>query len=296
MKKQSSACTVCSCNRLFNEKTLHPLVSVIDLSQPCEWAQLTPDSYSIVLSSYPHDEFHDGRLACDFADFQLSMHVPQQTIAIDDACRGGRQGRLLLFHKDLFATTPLAGNIQGYGFLRYNSRESLHLSASEAAIILQEMAEIERELHWGVDQYSAKLLSGKISTLLDYGLRFYHRQFITRHDAGIQSLDAINRLIDAYLMAPSVTPKSLPCACKLAGKLGMSAAYFNDLVLFESGKEYTHYLQQRRLALAGRLLGEGSLTDEEIARRLAFDSTECFRHVYEKATGCPTTQWRQAKN
>lgn len=294
--KQQPACTVCSCNRLFNEKTLHPLVSVIDLSHPCGQPQLTLDSYAIMLSSFPHDEFHGGRLACDFADFQLSMHAPEKTIAIDCELRHYRQGRLLLFHKDLFAATPQAKSIQAYGFLHYNNHESLHLSASEAAIILQEMTDIARELQWGVDQYSAKLLSGKIFTLLDYTLRFYHRQFITRHDAGVQSLDGINQLIDAYLLAPSDTPKSLPCACKLSAKLGLSAAYFKDLVCFESGKEYAGYLQLRRLELARQLLAEGHLSNEEIACRLGFDSTECFERVLEKATGHAAIRCRHIKN
>ena len=45
--------TVYNCNKLFNEKTLHPLVSIINLSGKCEEKEIKLNSYSILIQEHP---------------------------------------------------------------------------------------------------------------------------------------------------------------------------------------------------------------------------------------------------
>ena len=42
--------TVCRCNRIFGERTLHPLASVIDLSRAAPQQELSLDCYAVMVA------------------------------------------------------------------------------------------------------------------------------------------------------------------------------------------------------------------------------------------------------
>ena len=71
-------------------------------------------------------------------------------------------------------------NISRYEFFDYTSNEALHLSAAEVNIFRDVLSMIGQELEHLVDRHSRELIVSNIELLLNYCLRFYDRQFITR--------------------------------------------------------------------------------------------------------------------
>src|SRR3712207_9589647 len=72
------------------------------------------------------------------------------------------------------------------------------------------------ELEWGVDRFSASLLSELIATLLRYCQRYYERQFVLRHESSLPLLQVITRQIDHYILSGSIPKAGQPCACHFA--------------------------------------------------------------------------------
>src|SRR5574344_2023513 len=140
---------ICTCNRLFNEKTLHPLVSVIKLTRCSSEHQIHLDSYSVLLTKCHKDDLTYGHQHYDFSDGTLLFRAPQKTIDFD-LCSSGT---MLVFHPDLIKCTYLGQIIKQYSFFRYKRNESLHLSCNEKRIAKRILDDIAGELKWGVDIY-----------------------------------------------------------------------------------------------------------------------------------------------
>ena len=102
----------------MGSKTLHPLVSVIDLSD----SNLTQQNiklgfYAVLLRECRCGDFLYGRQYYDYSDGTLLFLTPGETIAIDN-CLSPQKGRMLAFHPDLIGCTSLGQNIQDYSFLK----------------------------------------------------------------------------------------------------------------------------------------------------------------------------------
>ena len=115
----------------MGSKTLHPLVSVIDLSD----SNLTQQNiklgfYAVLLRECRCGDFLYGRQYYDYSDGTLLFLTPGETIAIDN-CLLPQKGRMLAFHPDLIGCTSLGQNIQDYSFFSYHKNEALHISARE---------------------------------------------------------------------------------------------------------------------------------------------------------------------
>ena len=89
----------------------------------------------------------------------------------------------LLFHPDLIKGTSLGQGIKQYSFFSYSSTEALHLSEDEKEIFLDCLKKIKMEIQRPIDKHSKGLIARNIELLLDYCMRFYERQFITRSAA-----------------------------------------------------------------------------------------------------------------
>lgn len=61
--------------------------------------------------------------------------------------------------------------------------EALHLSEQEREIVTDCIHKIQIELEHAIDKHSKQLIVRNIELLLDYCMRFYERQFITRNQA-----------------------------------------------------------------------------------------------------------------
>lgn len=287
--KDTDTSTVCICNRMFSEHTLHPLASVINLSKPCREQQLSLDCYAVMITdSLPYGACCEP-CNCDYAAATVTFAPPGEHIEAE----GELNGRLLLFHPDLTKAESLGTKMPGYTFFYYhNDNEALHLSVREKRLLERCTDFIDEELHWGIDRFSRTLLCNKIELLLNYCLRFYERQFILRHDINHDTISKISERIDNYLLSGCAATKGLPRPDAVAAWAGHSEPYTSDMLHNETGFTTAEYVEKRRMDVARHMLTCSSLSISDIAHRLGFACKSTFCRLFEQCNGCSAAQYR----
>lgn len=280
--------TIHQCNCFFEEKTLHPLVGVVDLSKT-NWEHqkfLKLGFYAVLLEECPHEYFIYGRKKCDFSDGTLLFFSPGETIEIvKNNELFTSKGWLLTFHPELIKGTSLSLNMENYTFFNYQKEEALHISLREKNIIRRCLENIKEELHWAIDKYSRILVSKQIELLLDYCTRFYTRQFITRYLENKKLIAKVEHIVDDYFLSNKTNHIGLPTAKQCACKLHLSADYLEDLLKHDTGKTMYEYVQSKRMDLALKWLKETNKTVEQITKELGFSSVSYFNRLFKKIIG-----------
>ena len=288
--------TVHQCNCCLGSKTLHPLVSVIDLSK----ADLSPhtdikfDFYTILLSECKCEAYVYGHQYYDFSDGTLICLAPGESISMKEKNkRFPSKGWILAFHPDLICGTPLGLNIDNYTFFSYLPEEALHISLREKQIILEFMDKINQELERCIDRHSKKIVSKYIELLLDYCIRFYERQFITRNQANKDIVVKFEQLLDEYFQNQVAMTEGLPSVKYFADKACLSPNYFGDLIKKETGKTAQEYIQCRIIELAKERILEGVQTVSQVAYELGFQYPQHFSRLFKKHVGCTPNEYKQ---
>ncbi len=101
---------------------------------------------------------------------------------------------------------------------------------------------INYELDQPIDKHSRTLITNNIETLLNYCLRFYDRQFITREDLNKGVLGQFERLLNDYFDSDKAQTLGLPTVGYFAEKLNLSANYFGDLMKKQTSKSAQDHL------------------------------------------------------
>lgn len=229
--------TVHQCNCCLGCKTLHPLVSVIDLSKSNLEQQIIKfDFYTILMMEGEIDDILYGRKYYDYSNASLVFLTPGESIKINKSKALPSKGWLLAFHPDLISQTSLGEHIKDYSFFFYNPEEALHLSQREKAKAVECICNIEEELRHAIDCHSQILISRYIELLLDHCNRFYERQFITRCEANKKIMKKTDVLLKDYILSGKLKYNTSPSLGYCAKILQLSSHYFNDLLKFESGK------------------------------------------------------------
>lgn len=102
--------------------------------------------------------------------------------------------------------------MKDYSYFSYNANEALHLSKQERRTVIECMEKIRIELQYPIDKHSRSLIVDNIKLLLDYCIRFYDRQFITRDNANHDLLARFEDLLDEYFASDA--PASME-GCRL---------------------------------------------------------------------------------
>lgn len=279
--------TVYECNRCLGCKTLHPQVSIINLEHPnLEQDAVKFEFYAILLI----EECPDGCCCCgrkyyDYSNATMVFLTPGEIFRMSEDNTLPGKGFLLAFHPDLLFRTSLKNHIKNYTFFSYRKEEALHLSQRETSQITCCLENIEDELHHPIDTHSSTILSRHIELLLDYCTRYYERQFITRENKNRAILKKTDKLLDDYISSGRLQNGKLPASGYCSEKLGISAAYFNDLLKFEIGKTPEEYFQLKRLETAQKMLLQTDCTPAAIARQLGYPSVQYFSLIFKKITG-----------
>lgn len=289
--------TVHECNCCLGYKTLHPLVSVIDLSQTnLEQCTIKFDFYTIIMMEGDVEDFLYGRKYYDYSNSSLLFLTPGESIKIDHNELLHRKGWLLAFHPDLLCHTSLGGHIKDYTFFFYKPEEALHLSLREKSKIIDCLHNIGDELKHAIDCHSKTLISRHIELLLDYCTRFYERQFITRSEANKPIIRQTNILLDEYIQSGKLKKGVLPSAEYCADKLHLSTHYFSDLLYFETGQNIHEYFQFKRLEASKTMLLEQGYTAGIVAEKLGYPSVQYFSRIFKKIIGITPCDYRLAQN
>lgn len=221
-------------NKLYGLETLNPLVSVIDLNKATSSVDLIRFNYGIYALYLKLEKACDikyGRQTYDYQEGTIVCFAPGQTAETNpttDKVQVNAHG--ILFHPDLLRGTSLGKNIKKYTFFSYEVNEALHLSEEERSIVMDCLKIIRMELEHGVDKHSKTLLVNHIELLLNYCMRFYERQFITRGKTNRDVLTRFENLLDEYFESTLAEQDGLPTVKYFADKLCLSSNYFGDHV------------------------------------------------------------------
>lgn len=80
---------------------------------------------------------------------------------------------------------------------------------------------------------------------------------------------------------------------ELAAEACLGLSQFNQRFRRELGMSPQHYVQQRRLAMAARLLIETGLPVSEVAARVGYDNPSAFAERFAREYGFTPSRWRQ---
>lgn len=291
--------TVTEYNDMLGMETLHPLVSVIDLSKakPMHHLRHTFSFYTIYLKDEVNCEILYGRGKYDYRKGSVICLAPGQVIGIEDNGEEFQpKGWALCFDTELIHGTSLGRGIKEYSFFSYNVNEALHLSEQERVIFLDCLNKISMELRHSIDRLSRRLIATNIELLLNYCLRFYERQFITREAAHSDVLARFEELSDNYINSSRPLTEGLPTVRWCASQLCLSPNYFGDLIKKETGRNAKEYIQSKIIELAKERLLAQSKSISEIAYSLGFQYPQHFTRLFRNIVGISPKQYRTQKS
>jgi len=305
MEKVFKFDTVAEYNALNDQETLHPLVSVIDFSKSKPWSwpchgKTIKVNYGLYCVFLKEIKCGDIKYGCNYYDYQegsLVFIAPGQIVEIEDfENKFQPQGYVLLFHPDLIHGTALGRHIHDYSFFGYQSNEALHLSERERKIVLDCLSKIEHELEHAVDRHSKRLIVSNIEMLLNYCVRFYDRQFITRDNVHKGILERFENLLNDYYQSDKPQTIGLPSVAYSANELNLSASYFGDLIKKETGKTAQEYIQSKLIDVAKEKIFDQSKSVSEIAYELGFKYPQHFTRLFKQKVGFTPNEYRTGTN
>ena len=283
-------------NKLYGLETLNPLVSVIDLNKSTSSVDLIRFNYGIYALYLKLEKACDikyGRQTYDYQEGTIVCFAPGQTAETNpttDKVQVNAHG--ILFHPDLLRGTSLGKNIKKYTFFSYEVNEALHLSEEERSIVMDCLKIIRMELEHGVDKHSKTLLVNHIELLLNYCMRFYERQFITRGKTNRDVLTRFENLLDEYFESTLAEQDGLPTVKYFADKLCLSSNYFGDMFKKETGKSPQEYIQEKVIELAKERISGTADTVSQIAYSLGFQYPQHFCRLFKKRVGYTPSEYR----
>ncbi|OXG04157.1 AraC family transcriptional regulator [Flavobacterium araucananum] len=282
-------------NQLKGVETQHPLISVFDNSTSKALPNHTRmhfSFYAIFLKAGNCGELKYGRNNYDYDDGTMVFLAPGQVIEINNPDDYLPTGLVLLFHPDLIKGTTLAKNINQYSFFSYDSHEALHLSLKEQQIIKDLYGKLEYELSQSIDKHSKSIITNNIELLLNYCVRFYDRQFITRENINTDILSKFENILNEYFLSQTAQDMGLPSVSYFAGLLHLSANYFGDLIKKETGKSAQEHIQLKLINLAKERIFDTDKSVSQIAFELGFKYPQHFNRMFKKNTGYTPIEYR----
>lgn len=285
-------------NDFYGVPTLHPMVSILHLDR-AEAEEVTKYQvhygiYAIWLKETKGCNLSYGRTPYDFDAQTVTSFEPGQMVTVEITHQSVRPRCVaLLFHPDFLNRTQLGRNIQRYEFFSYSSTEALHLSDTEVDTFKQVLHMIEAELHHPIDNHTRELMVSNIELLLNYCLRFYDRQFVTREEINHSVVKQFDGLLKEYIRNKA-EKEGLPNVGYLADKCCLTAGYFGQLVKTETGRTAKDFINDRLLTTAKEFLNDDRLTVQQISSRLGFEYPQHFVRFFKHHTGMTPNEYRKA--
>ena len=288
--------TVQDFNDYQGVETLHPLVSVVHVenTEHIKECVMHYGVYAIYLKENKGCKLSYGRTPYDFDEMTVTSFAPGQVVNVEpNPDVPFAKFTALVFHPDLLNRTALGRQINRYEFFGYSSTEALHLSAQEVEVFRGVLAMIEQELHRAIDKHTRELIVSNIELLLNYCLRFYDRQFITREEINHSVVKKFIEMLDDYISTKALYD-GLPTVAYFADKCCLSNGYFGNLVRVETGRTAKDIISDHLLAHAKQLLNDEALTVTMISNRLGFEYPQHFVRFFKSHTGKTPSAYRNA--
>lgn len=304
MEEVYKIASVSEYNKLSNQETQHPLISVVDFSKAAPRAytqdktvRINYGLYCIVLKEVKCGDLRYGRHTYDYQEGTLVFTAPGQVVSFDISRETSQpKGYALVFHPDLIHGTSLGRHIQDYTFFSYQSNEALHLSKRERKLVLDCFKKIKYELEQSIDKHSKRLIVSNIELFLNYCTRFYDRQFITRDNVHKGTLERFEHLLNEYFATDKPQTIGLPSVTWCAGRLNLSTGYFGDLIKKETGRSAQEYIQAKVIDVAKERIFDHSKSVSEIAYELGFKYPQHFTRLFKQWVGQSPNEYRSSLN
>ena len=289
--------TVQDFNDYQGMETLHPLVSVVHVenTEHIKECVMHYGLYAIYLKENKGCKLSYGRTPYDFEEMTVTSFAPGQVVNVEpNPDVPFAKFTALVFHPDLLNRTALGRQISRYEFFGYSSTEALHLSAQEVEVFRGVLTMIEQELHRAIDKHTRELIVSNIELLLNYCLRFYDRQFITREEINHSVVKKFIELLDDYISTKALHD-GLPTVAYFADKCCLSNGYFGNLVRVETGSTAKDIISEHLLAHAKQLLNDEALTVTMISQHLGFEYPQHFVRFFKLHTGKTPSAYRNER-
>ena len=289
--------TIQQVNDYYGVETLHPLVTVIHLERTETEAPLRQTLryglYALWLKETKGCKLSYGRTPYDFDEQTVTSFEPGQTVTIEATDRSVRPHCIgLLFHPDFLQRTSLGRHMQRYEFFSYSSTEALHLSEAEVGVFKQVLDMIGAELRHPIDTHTRRLIVSNIELLLNYCLRFYDRQFVTREELNHSVVQQFDALLRDYIRSRA-DREGLPTVAYFAEQCHLSTGYFGQLVKTETGRTAKDFINDRLLTAAREYLNDTQLTVNQVSERLGFEYPQHFVRFFKRHTGTTPHGYRR---
>ena len=281
---------------LFGIEALHPLISIVDCDKmnPIRHGRRLYNLYAVLLKDTDCGTMSYGRSLYDYEKGTVLFAAPGQVMGADDDGKLHQPaGWALVFHPELLRGTPLAQSMNEYTYFSYNANEALHLSEHERQTITECMEKIQAELQYPIDKHSRSLIVDNVKLLLDYCIRFYDRQFITRENLNSDILARFETLLDDYFRSGKPVTEGQPTVQYCADKLCLSSNYLSDLLKKETGESALKHIQQKTLEMAKEQVFGTGKSVSEIAYELGFQYPPHFSRWFKKQTGMTPNEYRE---
>lgn len=240
-----------------------------------------------------HCEIKYGRNQYDYQEGTLVFIAPGQVISIEeDGQDYVPSGYALLFHPDLLRGSALAHAINKYTFFSYSVHEALHLADNEKQLVLECFKKIEDELNRGIDKHSKTLILSNIELFLNYCVRFYDRQFITRDYTHSGVVEKFEGLLNDYFRSEMPQTDGVPSVALFADQLNLSPNYFGDLIKKETGKTAQEHIQFKLIEVGKEKISDPFKTISEVAYELGFKYPQHFTRFFKQQVGATPNEYR----
>lgn len=282
-------------NVMRGVETLHPLITVLDLSmaKPMPAQTFNFGLYAIYLKELKCGELKYGRNYYDYQEGTLVFIAPGQVMSVQPKVTTFEtKGWALLFHPDLIKGTSLGRHIQGYTFFSYDVNEALHISEQERLIVLECFRKIDLELRHAIDKHSRKLIVSNIELFLNYCLRFYDRQFITRDQINMGIIEKFEILLHDYFDSEKPQETGIPTVGYFADQFHLSANYFGDVIKKETGKTAQEHIHLKLIDLAKEKIVDVTRSVSEVAYELGFRYPQHFTRFFKQHVGYTPNEYR----
>lgn len=283
-------------------KPKHPLISVFEFkpkaNSEIENFKYTMDLFQIsIKGNCPYTIAKYGRNSYDFQECSMVFTAPNQSLEFNkNYATNDENCWTLIFHQDLIRKSELGKLIDNYSYFSYASNEALHLSEEERIMLTDISKKIEKEYSQNIDAHSQRLIISNLELLLNYGIRYYDRQFYTRANLHQDFISEFEELLKTYYRTEKQVDLGIPTVKYCAEKLNMSTRYLSDLLRKETGKSTQEHIHSYIIDKAKTKLLNSTKSASEIAYDLGFEYPQYFSKLFKKNTLLSPKEFRQSLN
>ncbi|WP_242689226.1 AraC family transcriptional regulator [Pedobacter sp. SYSU D00535] len=136
------------------------------------------------------------------------------------------------------------------------------------------------------------MIVSNIELFLNYCIRFYDRQFITRDIVHKGILERFEVLLNNYFQTDKPQTIGLPSVAWCASEMNLSANYFGDLIKKETGITAQEYIKAKVIDVAKEKIFDHSKTVSQIAHELGFKYPQHFIRLFKQKVGESPKEYR----